>query len=875
MVTSNTQSNSPLYRDADEALQNLTSKLSDSYSEALRSVRNLINLLIVKDRRLVLYLGAGCSVTVHEVPPRGIEPVKGRTWNGLLEGLFDAVPDKDRFLQMLTKRAGEKFTLGPRGVKFENFFELFDRLQLAWFLTHDFDPKTRDEEIAKLVEPHPRSVCSSDLYDAVLDLPFNDIVTTNYDSHIMRFLKKKGYVELTDPTSNARTSKGYVEITDSTSIATSSKIENCSRIFYLHGRVGKSQVVFDRFDYAKFLTERDGMLDYVTFLLRDSHIIYVGSGLDDPTFNQMETRLQMLHGEDRPQSFAFLKDVIDKEREVWRKRNLEIIDYSDHDDTPKVISWVNTIQKFIRRAEPERPKRLRPNADRTRGYWEEALRSYVKGDYESSLVSCRAALASSLFWERESINNANGCKVLPFERGTKLSEIRIRMALNHYKLSWAGEEGSAHTALMNENMQRAERLIEEQSQRAKLSETEKVTLMALDNSLTILRGRNSYREGDFESARRAYTSVVDKISEDSIMPSMDESTREAVITKLRLAEGFYYAKCQLSRLEYQFIDRASDDRRAGRDQQVRLMLSVEKQLQRFSEFLKVKEQTCKRFPEWEYFQNSLWTIRRISMWTAGRQAVRICRDLIPTKKERDLQAKEKITEGLSYLRYECGSECDGDDMALDSGTWISSPRWPALRNRYQCRGYALKWIIGLPDQEGDADILRAYRAIQRTLEQTTGRGLERQHLVNLLEAARLHILTIFGERVRNKGRAHATSAATMGAGLDFLDEAFKSLKAPDEWLMALGYRLASYLALVAGPQLQAVLSEVKHGKLREFLSQDLDSMRDEVERQYRSFAEKFGDTSSFDRRISYYRQTFKEVRDELNEPYALNAKGTN
>ena len=868
----NSQNNPPHYRDAEDALQKLADLLNQSHPEALQSVVNLTNVLIDKGRRVVLYLGAGCSASVRVKPSAGGASVKGMGWESLLEELFAALTPSKRkkFLEVHARRAGGVLA-SKKNPQFKDLFKVFDKLQLASFLTQSYDgPKARDEVISNKVEPDEKAECTSELYEAILELPFGDIVTTNYDGHIARFLKKRN-----ERLSRAGKDRPFFEITKADSIATASKQEGCPRIFYLHGRVGKSLLVLDRFDYAKLLTERDGMLDYVAFLLRDSHVIYVGFGLDDPTFNQMETRLQTLHGENRPRSFAFLPAVTEKEREVWGKRNLEIIDYGadsnpsrGHDSLPEILRCVNTIRGFVNWAEPNRRgesgRPVLPNDDRTQTYWADVLRLYLEGRIEESLRACRAALASTLFWEREPVGGKN---ILPFDRAVKLCDIRIRLARIHYKLRWTPGGVEQHDRAMYENMEAAGRLIEEQEERQRQSLSRRVKnrdrllLLALKNSLRIVRARVHYLKGEFKKAWSLYKDVAGSIRPRELKTNPGDSKAQ-IITKLKLNEGFYYAQCQISRLEYQFIDQSASDRLKERGRQVELMSEVEREIGRICEFLESKKETCEEYPEWKHYYNSLWTIRRISMWTAGRQAARVFKDLIPTEDERKDIAYGDLTRAMEeYLDYE-GAEA----------LWPLSRRWPAMRYRYQCRAYALRWIVGqhLGKEGCDKDILKAFRAIQQGFAETKGDGLERQQVVNLLEAARLNILAMFGEKLRQGGAGAIMDASplTVGAGLHYLDEGFRAIEnipeeAPDQWLLALGYRLASYIALVAGPGLSAQMGEVQSTKLKEFLQKDAEGMVQTVGAEYRRFAERLGDLNAFDKRVGYFTESFKAIRKEL------------
>jgi hypothetical protein len=880
-------SDPPTYRDAENALKRLRSVLEQSHPDALAATLKLIYMLIDKDRGVVLYLGSGCNVDVRETPSEGYKRLVSLTWVDLLKRLFDKLPrpSQQKLLQAHARRASKVWQARPK-LGFEHLLRggEMDRLHLAWLLTnHLGGPVARDKEIVKLVEPSGSASSESELYDAVLTLPFDDIVTTNYDSYIPRFLKvrqerrsarpeKKG---AGPPAGHAHGFEEIVNITDD--LARASKREGVPRIFYLHGRAKVSRrLIFDRFDYAEMLMQRDGMLDYVTHLLRDAHVIYVGFGLDDLTFNQMETRLHALHPAGRSLSFAFLPVVTEEERKVWQARDLEIIDYGDHRQVPDILRCVNIVRQFVNTAEPDRPNReaFEPDDDRTEVYWRKALELYVGGDFEGSWLKARAALASTLFWKRESGPQGHD-RLTPFERAVRLCDIRIRLALNHYKLRW-GKDKREHEELVKVNVEAADELITALKSRPaewRAVAADKRVLLALENSLDILKARDEYHRGKFLIARSRYMKVVGSVRGEEIRARVRDE-RAKVITKLRLAEGVYYARCQLSRLEYQFIDRAASDRRKERLRRVNEMLAVAREADKLCEFLGTKERTCRRFPEWEYFLNSLSVIRSIAMWTAGRHAVRVCQDLIPTREERVPGIYDELSRALDYLKVSPGEAEAGNRNASRRLLWKVSPHWPVLRSRYQCRGYALRWLVGqqLNRPECDGYIIKAFQAIQKAFAQTRGRGLERQQVVNLLEAARLNILAMFGEKKRREQnrQIQIASPLTIGAGLYYLDRAFSVLtpqqtrETSNKWLLALAYRLASYLALVAGDGLRHELEEVKSKELKKFLSRGADKMVEEVAEHYRQFAEELADGHAFDQRINYYTATFNSIRDELS-----------
>jgi hypothetical protein len=848
------------YREAYEALMRLDSILS-SHSDARESVLKMTNVLLNKGRRVVLYLGAGCSIAVDVSVPRGHAEFRGKSWIELLDALLHTFPrqKQDDFFQSLDHRADKnepKFsppTISP-------YLKYFDKLQLAWYLTGFFrDREQRDDEISKIVEPPIGADSQSALHEQMFLLPFDDIITTNYDSHIARFLE--------------RSNESYSEITDSSKLVVT-KAQPGHRVFYLHGKVGASSLVFDRFDYARLLAERDGILDYITYLLMDSHVLYVGFGLDDPTFNLMETRLQTLHGLYRPQSFALIPDVTDLERRAWRGRGLEIVDYG-RGSLPEVFECVNKILDFLTWAEPHRPKSVpvSDDADRTARYMTEALRHYVRGDFNKCLLEARAALASTLLWERPRPSDG-GAPSWSLRVASRLCDIRMRLALSHYKLLWTAGGDENHDRALSENVQAVHAILAGlRTGGDGLSADQLRTLRAIENSLAILEARRAYHEGAFGQARTLYRGVLrsgqveDLLTED-MQGSTGDAISEPLLSRLRFAEGHWYATCQLSRIAYQTFEGESGNGLDDRDNQVGELLGVVGAIKKVRVFLLGRSEKCRATPEWLYLSNSLHTLHRIALWTAGRHATGAYRDVIPSKAERNGELVARLTRGIGLLEEDPEPDAEG-------GRDVSR-RWLALRYRYLARAYALRWVVTRERKSScdtdDADLVDAYRTIQDALHVAEGQGLERERVVNLLEAARLNVLAMFGERVDggsfdNAGRV---SPLSYGAGLYYLDSAFRAMepfrrgKMRIHWLLALGYRIAGYFALVAGPGRRAEMDRVKeNADLYDFLQMTPDEMVKKVAREYTELASNLEEPTMFNRRVALFGDGFRAIQEEL------------
>jgi hypothetical protein len=130
----------------------------------------------------------------------------------------------------------------------------------------------------------------------------------------------------------------------------------------------------------------------------------------------------------------------------------------------EILKSVNTTLQFVGWAEPGRLDELDvdPKTDRTKTYMALALDRYVRGKYKESLLKCRAALASTLFWERQASGNSKDSPTLRFSDAARLCDIRIRMASIHYKLHWTPDENEDHARALKENENVALNILKEQ-----------------------------------------------------------------------------------------------------------------------------------------------------------------------------------------------------------------------------------------------------------------------------------------------------------------------------------------------------------------------------------------------------------------------------
>lgn len=840
----------PYHRDAEKALKALYD-LFGKRTRARKSALALIHLLAQKNRRIVLYLGAGCSKAVKVLGTHNKYP--GYSWKELLEKLFEQLPreEQKRFLKSLKNRSEWKGIRAPTNL--DSVAPYFDKLQLAWFLLMGSEDaltdrqrqiERRDKQIASLVQPPLDLDRESTLLEELLTLEFEDIVTTNYDDNIAHFLKKKN--------------KQFIEITESQDMAKSLRGGRENYLFYLHGKAGKSPLVFDRFDYAKLLAERDGILDYVTFLLRDSHAIYVGFGLDDPTFNLVETRLQTLHNAARPESFAFLPETTEAERRAWAGRFLNMIDYGDYSKLPEIFHNINIICSYLDSVDHKVRDVTNPMEDQTESYMDPSLNQYMEGQFTASLENCRSALASTLFWDRTYTPGVGFELPEDLKMVARIFEIRFQLALDHYKLQGQKDE---HSELMTMHVEEARKILKAAKERIGKASNQrpetKTKWHALENQLTNLEGRGLYHKEEFVEAKEKFATVLERTPKGGF-EIVERDDKDTLIAKFELAESYYYARCAFSRIEYQFRSGSAPRSSEAED----LMRTAEEIIEYRNELKRIGEKSLGE-TKWKYCQNRIATLSRIARWTAGRHKVGICRDVIPLKNERTEDVYKILSQGIGLL--------EDTEPSLGSERWPISPRWWAMRNRYLARGHALRWIVAQHisqehiKKESEDGFFRAHSKIQEAIQEAQGPGLGRQELLNLLEAARLGILEMFGERIRliQSGlRAHVRPSG-LSACLYQLDSAFQKFQYPagdKAWLENMGYRLASYVVVLAGTLSGAEVELLTNPKLRDFFNKNdtLDRMTECVERSYRALS------PQFENRINDFRSTLEEISSELN-----------
>ena len=751
-----------LYQAARDQLDDATEilKRADSSSqESITDYLDLVHKISTLDADYLLYLGSGVTKSaVADTVPGGLE-FSPPTWIELLNRLLDSwasTPAEKK--QKLREWAARGHTSKEEITEAQHLLEGFDKLDLAKRIGDLFPTKdVRNDHIRELVQPAPSLTVRSPLLEQIIRLPSSAVVTTNYDDIIERFIRRR-----IGPSRNRERERAaphsvsegpsddedylqrrlFLEVhaiynDDSLTYAYG---RPGVRLFYLHGSLvhkvagNRYNIVFDRYEYAALSQRGSRIFDHVRHLMESMPAIYIGFGLDDPSFNLIEdSRARLDHNS--PHSYAFVPSATDDERASWEQRNLHLIPYGrDHADLVTLIKAIADIRKFLCWAEPDRSSDGTRNADRTAGYLVRSLCGYADEDFEGAVKDGRAALATTLFWPQLK-ENPNKASLL------RQVDIRARLGLSHYKQRYlVGFPQALHRADIN--AEAATKILDA------IGSPESVD-SAQACSLKILKARLEYANGKFKKAQTLYQDVI------SITKSVAEKILDALPCALTYDNVIYvqcyaYAVCQFHRIEYQHKPR--DPR------------SVAAALEKLGNDLdklangnwKLAGKASNDALE-EYFKSSLTTIRLMALWFSGRQLVGSFGDLIPTLEERRAPNSMIVVGKAIELLMQSPQPRDGRDEPDKI-----SRRWEALRYRYLARAQALHWFLKnfashsdktLAESEEPRDFANALGAASKALDIVSEPNLLRERIVTHQEIARIAIIFSYGSRIRTRGRA--------------------------------------------------------------------------------------------------------------------------
>ena len=213
-----------------------------------------INILAeeIHKRRLVVFVGAGCSISA------GLP-----SWKDLTDTLLKKyhIKTKDNNLIRLASRLERDVgTLEFRGKVAESL-------------------RTRPDTLTKL-------------HDILVSLDVNLFITTNYDHLLEDSFRKHGY----SPTI-------ITEDKELPSIDPSRKT-----IVKLHGDLDSlTSLVVTLKDYTRFKSQHRAFMEWLNSVVSQNTVLFLGTSFEDPRLKELDEHVLSLFGEFRRQPFIFLK----------------------------------------------------------------------------------------------------------------------------------------------------------------------------------------------------------------------------------------------------------------------------------------------------------------------------------------------------------------------------------------------------------------------------------------------------------------------------------------------------------------------------------------------------------------------------------------
>lgn len=745
---------------------------ADSTGQSVEAFLSLLSHISRQNADYILFAGAGTTLSVDKKAPLSPHSrYDPKDWLELIEGLFESFfsnrnpKRRQKTLKEWILRADIDHK-PTRETKIRVLFERMDRLHVAWLVGQLYVDAGRKRNLAIEALVQPKEQAGSKLLKQLVRMPASVVVTTNYDSVLEKEFVAR---EIQDPWEFAEDpqEKYKPRVADylKPHLKNVHQVYNMETLYsslstpglkfiYLHGSVSDkdSKLVFDRFDYAELLAEKDGLLDYVTHLMTGYPAIYVGFGLDDPSFNLIQERIFSTSGQLQPVSYAFVSQALEVERRWWSSTyNLKIIQYGcDHAVLSTLLQTLADVRQFLCWAEPNRPVGVISAEDRTEGYFNSALEAYIAQDFGRAIKEARAALASTLLWPPLHPRS----KSPPFEgekRILRVADIRIRLGLSHYKERYLDSTGQA-LQRMKINIDAAKKLID--------YKPKKKGFRIFGNSVNILDARQEYSRGNYRRAQVKYEDIESNLQR--IAKRAFKAAKWSDLSRIDLEAlvVYSYAFVQARRLKYQLVDeKPSPDRRATHAAD---LLKFGESLWRIFEISReanseadVPDENSEANALEPYYRESFATLASVAFWFSARHQLGGFTDVIPLSNERqNCRYYERINSAIADLKL---GDLDSDnhvssvarDEAAEATQSKVSHRWLALRYRYLARAYCLKWFFHQLSDCGESkaghpsDLNRALDALGEAMEHATYPGLKREKIVTHIEAARIAILTVY------------------------------------------------------------------------------------------------------------------------------------
>lgn len=271
----------------------------------------LLNLF--KTKRASLFIGAGLSKSV------GLPD-----WLGLLNELIARV---EKIVPNSAEYVKECRTIAEAGNFLPLAQDLRDRLG-----TDEFNKYIRERFVDQRPEPN-------DIFKIVVELPYNYIITTNYD-----YLIEDAYAFV-----NRKSAKKY---TYSQPQAMADNIWNGYKfILKAHGDADEpGKIILTDKDYRNIINAEIGYKSILQVLFTTNSILFLGSSLTDPELNLLLGFLKHAYHDGGPKHYALVDETkispIIAER--WRKDyGIHLITYNPDENHKQVLEFLKLLKANV------------------------------------------------------------------------------------------------------------------------------------------------------------------------------------------------------------------------------------------------------------------------------------------------------------------------------------------------------------------------------------------------------------------------------------------------------------------------------------------------------------------------------------------------
>ncbi|MFN3198501.1 MAG: SIR2 family NAD-dependent protein deacylase [Bradymonadia bacterium] len=179
------------------------------------------------------------------------------------------------------------------------------------------------------------------VHDRVVELNFQEIITTNFDTLLERAFEQAHIVPQV--------------VTEGRDLA---RPRQPPRIIKMNGCLARNpaDIVISGDDFLAY-TERHRLIQvFITRCFVESRVLFVGFSLDDPAFRAIQDWVRQRLGDDVPMAWSLHLRTSATQRDYWRQRGVDLIDLSaqpsDLGPEQKITAVLDEMLHMQRQAEP-------------------------------------------------------------------------------------------------------------------------------------------------------------------------------------------------------------------------------------------------------------------------------------------------------------------------------------------------------------------------------------------------------------------------------------------------------------------------------------------------------------------------------------------